>query len=121
MLFRSTSNLAGVTPAGSGALYGSSCDGLSTPTWMAIDGASNLWVTNNGNSYALSEYNDSGNVISPTTGYQGGNLNTPSFIAIDASGDVWVPNKGANSVTELIGAATPVVTPLSALRPGVRP
>ncbi len=114
-------DLAGVTASGSGALYGSSSQGLSTPTWIAIDGSNNLWVTNNGNSYALAEFNDSGTVISPATGYQSGNLNTPSWIAIDASGDVWVPNKGANSVTELIGAATPTVTPLSALEPGVRP
>jgi len=32
-----------------------------------------------------------------------------------------VPNQRGNSVTELIGAATPTVTPLSALQPGVRP
>jgi hypothetical protein len=28
--------------------------------------------------------------------------------------NVWVPNKGANSITEFIGAATPVVTPVVA-------
>jgi sugar lactone lactonase YvrE len=95
--------------------------GLSSPTFIAVDGGNNVWLTNNGNSYALSEFSQSGTAITTSTGYQGGNLNTPSWIAIDASGDVWVPNKGANSVTELIGAATPTVTPLSALQPGVRP
>ena len=95
--------------------------GLSSPTWIAIDGANNIWLTNNGNSYALSEFAHSGAAITTSTGYQSGNLNTPSWIAIDGSGDVWVPNQGANSVAELIGVATPAVTPLSALQPGVRP
>ena len=95
--------------------------GLSSPTFVAIDGGNNVWLTNNGNSYALSEFAHSGTAITTSTGYQSGNLNTPSWIAIDASGDVWVPNQGANSVTELIGVATPTVTPLSALEPGVRP
>jgi len=95
--------------------------GLSSPTVVAIDGGNNVWLTNNGNSYALSEFAHSGAAITTSTGYQSGNLNAPSWIAIDASGDVWVPNKNANSVTELIGVATPTVTPLSALQPGVRP
>ena len=37
----------------------------------------------------------------------------PSGIAIDGSGDVWVSNNGNSTVSEFIGAATPVVTPLS--------
>ena len=116
------SALGGVTPAGSGALYGgSTLGGLSQPSWIAIDGANNLWITNLGNSFALSEFNSTGTAISGTSGYQGGTLDKASFLAIDSSGDVWVPNQGVNSVTELIGAATPAVTPLSALQPGVRP
>jgi sugar lactone lactonase YvrE len=95
--------------------------GLSSPTFVAIDGGNNVWLTNNGNSYALSEFAHSGTAITTSTGYQSGNLNAPSWIALDPSGDVWVPNQGANSVTELIGVATPTVTPLSALQPGVRP
>jgi sugar lactone lactonase YvrE len=95
--------------------------GLASPSWIAIDGANNVWLTNNGNAYALSEFAHSGAAITSSMGYQSGNLNTPSWIAIDASGDVWVPNQRANSVTELIGVATPTVTPLSALQPGVRP
>jgi hypothetical protein len=58
-------------------------------------------------------------VITPSTGYTGGNLNSPGAIAIDGSGDVWATNTYTNSnnvstVSELIGAAAPVVTPLSA-------
>jgi hypothetical protein len=119
---KSPSQFGGVTSGGSGALYGgSTIGGLSLPTWIAIDGANNLWITNSGNSYALSEFNDAGTAITGTSGYQRGNLDNPSFLAIDSSGDVWVPNNSANSVTELIGVATPTVTPLSALQPGVRP
>jgi hypothetical protein len=103
---------------GSGSL---GSGGLSSPTWVAIDGANNIWIANNGNSYALSEFTNSGSAISGSAGYQGGNLDNPSFLAIDSAGNVWIPNKSANSVTEIIGVSTPTVTPLSALQPGVRP
>ena len=119
-----SSYLAEITPVGGGALIGYPGDGgISAPTWIAIDGLDNVWFANNGNNYALSEFNKSGTAITTTSGYQNGNtyLNTPTFVAIDGSGDVWVPNLGSNSVTELIGAAAPVVTPLSALEPGLRP
>jgi hypothetical protein len=119
---KSQNEIAGVTSSGAGTLYaGSTVGGIALPTWIAIDGANNLWVTNAGNSYALSEFTNAGNAISGTAGYQGGVLNNPSFLAIDPSGDVWVSNQSGNSVTELIGAAAPAVTPLSALRPGVQP
>jgi hypothetical protein len=35
-------------------------------------------------------------------------------IAVDGSGDVWVANNPGNTVSELIGVATPVVTPIAA-------
>ncbi|MGA7156937.1 MAG: NHL repeat-containing protein [Acidobacteriaceae bacterium] len=111
--------IAEVTTGGSGAITNGG--GLSSPTWVAIDGSNNIWVASNASPYALSEFNNAGTAITSCSGYQGGTLNTPSFLAIDASGDVWVPNKGSNSVTEIIGAATPVVTPLSAQKPGARP
>jgi DNA-binding beta-propeller fold protein YncE len=51
-------------------------------------------------------------------------MNFPKGIAVDPSGNVWVANSGvtasvtggvnANSVTELVGVATPVQTPLAA-------
>ena len=47
-------------------------------------------------------------------GYTNGALNGPRGIAIDGSGDAWVTNFGGNAVMELIGAATPVVTPIAA-------
>ena len=116
------SSLGQITPSGTGTVYGSSgVGGLSSPTWVAIDGGGNVWATNTGNSYALSEFTNTGNAITGSAGYQAGNLNAPTSIAIDASGDVWIPNHGGNTVTEIIGVANPVVTPLSALMPGVQP
>jgi hypothetical protein len=101
--------------------------GLNNPTWVAVDGGNNIWLTNSsGNSqsassYGLAEFNNAGTSLSPS-GYQsGGPLNGASFLAIDASGDVWVPVKTSSTVVELIGAATPTVQPLSALSFGVEP
>ncbi len=117
-LFKFTTN---GTASSYGVVNNSNQGGLASPAWVAIDGANSVWVTNTGNAYALSEFNNAGNAISGDAGYQSGTLNNPSFLAIDASGDVWVPNCSGNSVTELIGVATPVVTPLTALKPGTRP
>jgi streptogramin lyase len=84
--------------------------GLSQPVGIAIDSGGNAWVANN---YipSLSKFSGTGIAISPSSGYTAGGLGTPNSVAIDASGDVWATN-GIGSVTELIGAASPVVTPI---------
>jgi len=86
---------------------------------MATDGAGNVWTTNPNIGDAPSPYHDSisafsnaGVALSPSAGFTPGGLSTPWGEAIDGSGDVWVTNQSGNSVTELIGAAVPVVTPL---------
>jgi DNA-binding beta-propeller fold protein YncE len=63
----------------------------------------------------VSEFNSSGTAISPSGGFQGGSMNDPIGIAIDASGNVWVSNDFDASITQLIGAAAPVKTPLIGL------
>jgi hypothetical protein len=40
-------------------------------------------------------------------------MSSPFSLAIDGSGNVWVSNNTGNSVTEIVGAAAPVVTPLA--------
>jgi sugar lactone lactonase YvrE len=126
----SQTNLYEISPTGTGTAYGvinnNAVGGLSSPTWVAVDGNNDVWVANTGNSFALSEFTHAGTAITGTSGYQSGNLNAPSSVALDGSGDVWVPNFGTsgtnkNTVTEIIGAATPVVTPLSAQKLGVAP
>jgi hypothetical protein len=36
-------------------------------------------------------------------------------LAIDASGNLWISNAGSNTLTEFVGLASPVKTPLLAL------
>jgi hypothetical protein len=92
----------------------------------AVDGNGNIWVTNRynpnlgGNSAApgsstLIELTSAGVAVSPSTNYTyGGLLDDPLNLAIDPSGDIWVTNYGGSKVVEILGAAGPVVTPLSA-------
>jgi DNA-binding beta-propeller fold protein YncE len=80
-----------------------------------MDGLGNAWVANNSNN-SISELSNAGVPLSPSTGYTGGGVNQPSYIAIDGSGNVWTANAGPGnngSVTELIGGAAPVVTPIA--------
>lgn len=93
--------------------------GLNAPYAIAIDGAGNVWLPNSGSS-TVTEFNSKGTPLSPYNfsgaagGFTGGGLSAPSGIAIDQAGDVWVTDSGSSSVTEVIGAAAPVMTPLVA-------
>jgi secreted PhoX family phosphatase len=95
--------------------------GLDVPEGIAIDGAGNVWVANRGSTAtsppypdsSISEFNSSGTAVSPSTGFQAG-LNISLSLAIDGSGNVWTTNTNLNTVTEFVGAATPVVTPIVA-------
>ncbi len=95
--------------------------GLAVPEGIAIDGAGNVWVVNRGSTAvsapypdsSISEFNSSGTAISPSTGYQAG-LNLSLSLAVDGSGNIWVSNASLNTVTEFVGAGSPVVTPIVA-------
>lgn len=79
--------------------------GFNLPAGIAIDGSGNVWIINNkGNSVteiSSSDPNNPKNFSDKNFGFY-----APTDIAIDESGNVWVLN--ANSVTELIGVATPL-------------
>jgi hypothetical protein len=82
--------------------------GDSTPGAIAIDGSGSAWVLIAG---GIVQVSNSMVTISPSVGYQPAGVPTPISIAIDTSGNVWLSS--SSSVSELIGAATPVVTPLA--------
>ncbi len=85
---------------------------LNLPTGVATDGASNVWITNGTAAGSIVELNSGGTVVSPSTGF--GSLNTPASIAVDSSGNLWTANLGDNSVSEFVGVASPVTTPIAA-------
>jgi len=90
--------------------------GIDDPYGLAIDGAGNVWTANyGGNSNSVSEFNTSGVAISGSNGYVSNGLLFPYSVAIDPSGNVWVASDNTSGpLTEFVGAATPVVTPLAA-------
>jgi hypothetical protein len=88
----------------------SSGGGIDAPDGIAIDGSSQVWITN-GNS-TVSEFSNAGTALSPTGGFSDASLSTPAGIAIDLGGSAWIANKGNNSVTRILGAAAPAA-PLS--------
>jgi hypothetical protein len=91
---------------------------LNYATGIAIDGSGNAWITTDGGVYegdAVVEFSNSGTLLSGTNGYTGGGQVLSGGIAIDGSGDVWtVSNSTTGTVAELIGVATPVITPICA-------
>jgi hypothetical protein len=115
--------------------------GMTTPRDVAIDGNDNIWMPNSAVAssglYAVTELANNGTAavataISPTSTTAGsGNtvtnnggfqkaatvLASPRAVAIDGSGNVWVTNTLSSTqstwITEIVGAASPVVTPLS--------
>ena len=83
-----------------------------TPASVAIDGAGSVWLANTGGNSVI-KLTSSGGLAGYFTP-KGADLFYPGPIAIDASGNVWVANYIGNNVSELVGAATPKLTPLVA-------
>jgi streptogramin lyase len=78
---------------------------------VAIDGSSNIFTLSG---YNLIKLSNSGTVLSGSTGFATGiTTGTITLPAVDGAGDVWFINSN-NSISEVIGIATPVVTPIAA-------
>lgn len=84
---------------------------------ICMDGAGDAWVVNttfSGNDPGLlSEFSNGGTALTSSAGYKFATMLSPTAIAVDGSGDVWVTNRGNSTVSEFIGAAVPVATPLA--------
>ena len=89
---------------------------LFNPRAIAIDGAGNAWVAGTS---STSEISSAGTFLSGSTGFTAAD-GLVNGIAVDGSGDVWLNYDPYNFLfgfsyymQEIVGAATPVVTPLS--------
>jgi len=91
---------------------------LAAPEFAATDGLGNVWVTDAATAGSVFEFSGTGTSLSPS-----GFAHTyyfPYGIAIDASGNVWIGSEETSTstftafITEIVGAAAPVVTPIAA-------
>lgn len=105
--------------------------GMDQPVAVAIDGAGSAWITTSYNG-RVTQLDNSAAVLSGPMGLVNGTpvppyancipipykvscerLPTrPGGIAVDSSGNVWINNL-VGYASEFVGAATPVITPLS--------
>jgi hypothetical protein len=123
-----SSGLSELTNAGA-LVSGSPFAAGANPGQIAIDGFGNIWTANptvsSTNGGSVTESNHAGVLLSESSGFGADNTISPSQLAIDASGNVWMSstasvNGGGSPVyselyiVEFVGAATPVVTPISA-------
>jgi streptogramin lyase len=89
------------------------------PLDIAVDGSGNAWVTIPGANCAFG-ISRSGGQINGACYTGSGTVQSPSSIVADGSGNLWMVNAAApRSVTEMIGAATPVITPNAAGLPAM--
>ncbi len=78
---------------------------------IAIDGAGRVIIGSGQNT--IFELNNNGSQVNPV-GYADSSLNGVYAVAVDGSGNVWAANNiGYGSVTEFVGLAAPVVTPIA--------
>jgi hypothetical protein len=97
---------SGITLSGSGYTGG----GVNAPTSLAIDGLGMVWVLNQNNT--ISVLTNAGVAVTPSSGFVlPGSAGTPTSLLIDGSGAVWLANSSNATVTKVIGAAAPIITP----------
>jgi streptogramin lyase len=113
-----------LSPTGVVLSSGFTGGGLLRPQAIAVDGKDNVWVANyHGDSITELEGADSvtpGTPLSPGSGYGlSAGLSLPFSVTVDGSGNVWVSSFANNTVSEFLGAAAPVKTPL--LGPATQP
>ena len=90
---------------------------MNSPTALAIDAASNVWVVNQNG--PLSAFNAQGTPLS-TAGYGAGVLDKSQGIAIDTNGDVWVTDynarfMGSGAVSKFLGVNSTATGPVGSV------
>ena len=98
--------------------------GFAQAALISIDGVGTAWIPNcrkscpgSGDSTDaddLVHLDTTGAVVTGASGYQDKGFSAAGGSAIDASGNLWVTSNIGNSLTELLGIASPVDTPLAA-------
>lgn len=78
------------------------------PAFISIDGLGNVWIANYGTNGCVTELSSTGAQLSPVCYGLGSNPNAHGM-AIDTAGNLWV---GGNAVTQFVGLAAPVITPI---------
>jgi hypothetical protein len=104
-----------------GSAYGSFLEssGFANPVKIAIDGGGNAWVAAYNN--YINEISPSGVILTGTLGFvlpfspQNGGSSYGGSFAIDGSGNLWSATSASSGfVYQILGAATPVITPIAA-------
>ncbi len=96
---------------------GFTAGGLDHPQGIAADGVGNIWVANY-RAPAVTELagasaSTPGAALSPSPGWATDSGISEAFgLAIDASGNVWITDFATDTLTEMVGMAVPVQTPL---------
>ena len=116
-------NATGTNFTSSTAVTATADPALNTIQKLALDGAQNVWVASGTTTASgVSELSNTGSILSPanTIGFAH-TFNGVDKVAIDGSGNVWVGNTGTTAtaavpafITEIVGQAVPVVTPIAA-------
>jgi hypothetical protein len=111
------SELTAASSYGTGLNFVPAGAAFNEPNSIALDGSGNIFAANDyggiGETGSVSE-------LTAASGYRtgfnfvaaGAALSFPGSIALDGSGNVFVANEFGNSVSEILGLAEPVVTPL---------
>jgi len=91
--------------------FGVDGGGIYQPARIAIDGAGSAWVI--GNTAVVVGISSSDQLLTGTNGLLLPSGSTPTGLAIDGSGNLWI-SIPASRIIEMIGVATPVITPIAA-------
>jgi len=131
--------LTGAVGSTTGTAYptSSASNTLDKPEFIAVDGFGNIWASNkstggvtelSGGSIPTTTYAFGatppgiGTALSPVKGstspfnvigFRHSSLDGAEGIATDPSGNLWVANNSNSSITEIVGAAAPTVTPIA--------